>query len=82
LSVTELVEYGYIIVCIYRSPDCNFWILLKCLELIVHKVQSRNKKPQLCGDWNLNFMVDNKRLQELQNLLESYDMMNTVRFPT
>ena len=27
-------------------------------------------------------MVDNKRLQELQNLLESYDMMNTVRSPT
>jgi len=27
-------------------------------------------------------MVKNKRLQELQNLLESYNMMNTVRSPT
>jgi hypothetical protein len=27
-------------------------------------------------------MVNNKRLQELQNLLESYNMMNTVRSPT
>jgi len=25
MSVTELVDYGYI-VCIYRSPDSNFWI--------------------------------------------------------
>ena len=25
MSVTELVDYGYIIVCIYRSPDSKFW---------------------------------------------------------
>ena len=31
---------------------------------------------------NLNIMVNNKKLQELQNLLESYTMMNTVRSPT
>ena len=80
--MTELVDYGYIIVCIYRSPDNNFWIFLKNLELIILKIQSRNKKPLLCGDWNLKFMVNNKRLQELQNLLESYNMMNTARSPT
>ena len=27
-------------------------------------------------------MLDNIKLQELQNLLESYDMINTVRSPT
>jgi len=71
VSITELVDYGYIIVCIYRSPDGNFRIFVKNLELIIQKIQSRNKKPLLCGDWNLNFMVNNKKLQELQNLLES-----------
>jgi endonuclease/exonuclease/phosphatase family metal-dependent hydrolase len=45
-------------------------------------MQSRNKKLLLCGDWNLNFMLENRRLQELQNLLESNDMINTVRSPT
>ena len=78
VSITELVDYRYIIVCVYRSPDGNFWIFLKKLELIIQKIQSRNKKPILCGNWNLNFMVNNKRLQELQNLLESYNMMKTV----
>ena len=29
VSATELVDYNYIIVCIYRSPDGNFWIFLK-----------------------------------------------------
>jgi hypothetical protein len=28
MSATEWVEYGYIIVCIYRSPDSNLWIFL------------------------------------------------------
>ena len=48
----------------------------------MQKIQSRNKKPLLCGDWNLNCMVDNRRLQELQNLLEIYDMMYTLRSTT
>jgi hypothetical protein len=59
----------------------DIWTFLKNLELIMQKIKSRNKKLLLCGDWNLNFMLD-KRLQELQNLLESCDMINMVRFPT
>ena len=30
--LTELVDYGYIIVCIYRSPYSNCWIFLKNLN--------------------------------------------------
>jgi exonuclease III len=82
VSATELVDYDYIILCIYKSPDGNFWMFLKNLEFILHTIQSRNKKSLLCGNWNLNFLVDNKRLQKLQILLESYNMMNTVRSPT
>ena len=80
--MTELVDCGYVTVRIYSSHDSNFWIFLKNLELITQKIQSRNKKPLLCGDLNLNCMVYNRKLHELQNLLEIYDMMNTVRSPT
>jgi hypothetical protein len=82
VSATELVDYNYIIVCIYRSPDGNFWIFLRNVEFILHTVQYRNKKPLLCGNWNLKCLVHNKKLQKLQILLESYNMMNTVRSPT
>ena len=41
----------------------------------MQKIQCRNKKLLLYGDWNINFMLDKLRLQELQNLLESYDMI-------
>jgi len=82
MSVVEVVTYGYIIVCIYRSPDGNYIQFLKNLELVIQKIQSKRKKLLLCGDWNLNFLVDNIRIQELENLLESYDLINTVRSPT
>ena len=36
----------------------------------------------MCGDWNLNFMLDTIRIQEVKNLLESYNLTNVVRSPT
>jgi hypothetical protein len=82
MSVSEVVTYGYIIVCIYRSPDGNFRVFLKNLELVIQKIQSKKKKIVLCGDWNLNFLIDSTRIHELENLLLSYDLINTVSSPT
>ena len=56
MSVIELVDYGYITVRIYRSPDSKFWTFLKTLELTIQIAQSKRKKLLMCGDWNLNFM--------------------------
>jgi len=82
MSVSEVVTHGYIVICIYRSPDGNFRVFLNNLELIIQKIQSKRKKILLCGDWNLNFLIDNTRLHELENLLLSYDLINTVNSPT
>jgi len=35
MSVSEVVTHGYIVVCIYRSPDGNFRVFLNNLELII-----------------------------------------------
>jgi hypothetical protein len=50
MSVSEVVTYGYIIVCIYRSPDRNFRVFLKILEHLIEKIQARSRKLLLCGD--------------------------------
>ena len=83
IAISELVTYGYVIACIYRSPNGDFRVFLKNLEFVIQKIQSNKKKKLLlCGDWNINFLIDNIRLQELKNLLESYDLINMVRCPT
>ena len=82
MSVIELVDYGCIIVCIYRSPDSNFWTFFKTLELTIQIAKVKRKKLLICGDWNPNFMLDNIRIQEIKNLLESHNLINIVRSPT
>jgi len=34
------------------------------------------------GDWNLNIMLDNIRIQEVKNLLAIHDLVNIIRSPT
>ena len=45
-------------------------------------MQSKGKQLILCGDWNNNFLEDNEKLQELQNLFFKYNLINTVKSPS
>jgi len=60
----------------------NFGPFFKTLELTIQIAQSKRKKLLMFGDWNLNFMLDDIRIQEIKNLLESHDLINIVRSPT
>jgi len=82
MSVIELVDYEYITVCIYRSPDSKFWTFFNTLELTIQIEQAKEIKLLMCGDWNINFMLDNIRIQEIKNLLQHYSLINIVRSPT
>ena len=33
-------------------------------------------------DWNLNFILDNIRIQKIKNILQSDNLINIVRSPT
>jgi len=45
VSANKLVDYDYIIVCIYRSPDGNFWTFLKTLNLYCILYSLETKSP-------------------------------------
>jgi len=82
VPMTELVDYGYIIVCIYRAPDSKFWVFLKNLELIIQKIQSRNKKPLLCGDWNLNYGEQQKIIETTKSVrYDEYSKISDQNYP-
>jgi uncharacterized protein YbcI len=59
-------------------------VIFKLFEdIIISNAKNIVKKEKnlVCGDWNLNFMVENKRTQGVENLLESYNLTNIVRLP-
>jgi exonuclease III len=82
VSAVELLKDKGVVVCVYRSPDGDFYMFLKNLEAVIQKVQLKKKKLILCGDWNINFVDDSVRLRELKNLLWMYNLDNIVASPT
>ncbi|PNF17939.1 hypothetical protein B7P43_G18419 [Cryptotermes secundus] len=82
MSEVELVDFKLILVCIYRSPHSDFYTFLEKLEIVIFKVQMKGMKLIRCGDWNINFLQDSTQLSALLNLLETYNLINTVTSPT
>jgi hypothetical protein len=82
VSALKLLKDKVVVVCVYRSPDGNFYMFPNKLVKVIQKVQTKKKKLILCGDWNINFLVDSARLRELNNLLQMYNLVNIVASPT
>jgi hypothetical protein len=60
MSAVEILDFDLIVVCVYRSPDGDFSIFIRNLELVIQKVKVSKKRLILCGDWNIHFMQDSK----------------------
>jgi endonuclease/exonuclease/phosphatase family metal-dependent hydrolase len=52
------------------------------LKIVIFKVQMKGMKLILCGDCNIIFLWNNAQLSALLNLLETYNLINTVTSPT
>jgi endonuclease/exonuclease/phosphatase family metal-dependent hydrolase len=52
------------------------------MELILHNLCKRNAKVIVCGDFNVNYMVDSFRQRQLDKLLRSFNLCSIVAFPT
>ena len=50
MTEVELVDFKFILVCIYRSPHSDFYTFLNKLEIVICKVQVKGMKLILCGD--------------------------------
>jgi hypothetical protein len=78
----KLLKERIVVVCVYRSPDGDFCMFLKNLEVVIQTVQPKKEKIILCGDWYLIFLDDSVKLHELKNLLLMYNLVNIVTSPT
>jgi exonuclease III len=70
------------IITIYRSPDCNFQNFIKELDNIINKIYKPGIQLIICGDININYLIESKEKQELNNIQNSYNLVSVINFPT
>jgi len=58
------------ILSIYRSPRGDFKNFLKRLDLILQKLYNNKYNIIICGDVNVNYLVDNNRKSQLDAILQ------------
>ena len=78
----QILSKSFIILCIYRSPSGDFTYFLNQLECILNTLFKLSTNIIICGDLNTNLLDNNSRNLFLQSLLASYNLFNTVEFPT
>jgi len=71
-----------IILAIYRSPSGNFTNFFKNLDSILNTWYSNKIEFVICGDININYLEKCKKRQQLDALLQTYNLIGTVSFPT
>ena len=71
-----------VVICLYRSPSGDFKQFLKLLDLALLSLNNPYMEVLLCGDFNVDYLSNCTRKQELSILLGTYNMIHTVDFPT
>ena len=70
------------IISVYRSPSGNFTTFLRNLDSILNTWYNNKTIFVICGDTNINYLENCKKRQQLDALLQTYNIIGTVSFPT
>jgi len=68
--------------CVYRSPFENPNYFLELLEKTLNLVYQPNVSLIICGDLNINFLVDSSVKQNLESIMKTCNLTQAVTFPT
>lgn len=83
LSCIKLIDYGIVIISIYRSPNGNVQIFFQLFEKMLRKVCKNKIKVVVCGDFNIEMSnLDNNLTINFLNLLRSLNLTCTNKHPT
>jgi hypothetical protein len=78
----ELIPSNIKIMTIYRAPSGNFEIFLNKLDTILSTLYKTDLKLVICGDININYLVDSERKRQLDAMLLSYNLFAIIDVPT
>jgi hypothetical protein len=67
---------------VYRAPTGNFNSFLNRLDNIIKTLHKDDLKLIICGDINIDFLVDSDRKRQLDAVHLTYNLSANVHFPT
>jgi hypothetical protein len=70
------------ILAVYRSPLGNFTTFLNKFEIILQKLFNKNSEFIVCGDFNIDYAIYNSKRNQLDSLLNTFNLSSVVTFPT
>jgi hypothetical protein len=68
------------IIAIYRAPSGNFNYFLQSLDNVLQSLYTPALHIIICGDININYLVDNEQKKQFDNLLHMYNLIGIVYF--
>jgi len=78
----DFLHFKVCIINVYRSPNGNFQYFIKGLDNIINKIYKPGIQLIICGAININYLIECKEKQELNNILNSYILVSGINFPT
>ena len=79
---SHLPSHEICVITIYRSPSGNYQYFIDKVETILNMIYSNSVEIIMCGDININYLINSTSKQLLDSLLASYGLHSTVQFPT
>lgn len=80
LSCVELKQY--IVVCVYRPPQSDFILFETVMEDVMKRLSSVHKHVIVCGDFNVDLLVQTQTSIRLISLFNSFNLKHLFLEPT
>jgi len=72
IACVEILNLKLVLVSIYRSPNGTVDRFFEIMEKLLSHINRLNKQSVICGDFNINFLGDDKNSVNLVNLFSMY----------
>ena len=79
---TRLNETSICIIAVYRAPTGKFDLFISKLDTVIRKLYTATTNYIICGDINVDYLVDSGSKNRLDVLLKTYNLASIVKFPT
>ena len=78
------LSFGILNICVltlHRAPSGNFSFFLLILDTILQLLYTPTLHIIICGDINVNYLMESEKKNQLDNLLLACNLINIINFP-